>query len=674
VLLAYYIAAINIEAAYHGVAGGDYVPFEGICLTDTFQLYEQERDLISDLMADNSNRRTRQKELDIRVIVGNPPYSTGQSSANDEAANISYQSLDQKIRDTYAARSTVTNKRPLYDSYIRSIRWASDRIGTDGVIGFVSGSGFIDKPAMAGMRLSLENEFSSIHIINLRGDIRKNMLSKGRAKEGQNIFASGSMTGVCVTLFVKNSSVDNGECKVHYHDIGDNLSTRQKLDILNDLRSAAEMKKRDLFNFVELNEHGDWLGKRDQSFEKYPPVGAKKSPNENPIFSVYSSGLKTNRDIWCYNSSIEDLEVNITKAIKYFNEVDIHSAHHGGDASFKWCQKTLTDKENGRRYAFDRNKIRLANYRPFLNQSVYFDSRLNWSKYLTDRFFPNDDFSNRMIVLPGVGARSGFSAFMTSALPDVQLMDNGQCFPRFMCQSMRTGSDIQAQGDFLEISNKPKTERYDAITDDGLAHFSNALPSETITKDDLFYYIYGLLHSEDYRERYADNLSKELPRIPAVKKATDFWAFVEAGRKLGDLHCDYEAVEPYPVVFVRGDTSLAAPSDPEAFYRVEQIKFAGKRPNLDKTTVIYNANITMTGIPLEAYDYVVNGKPALEWVIERQCVKTDKASGIVNDANRYAIETVGDPAYPLKLFQRVITVSLETMKIVRSLPPLGDLA
>jgi predicted helicase len=253
-------------------------------------------------------------------------------------------------------------------------------------------------------------------------------------------------------------------------------------------------------------------------------------------------------------------------------------------------------------------------------------------------------------------------------------MDNGQCFPRFMCQSMRTGSDIQAQGDFLEISNKPKTERYDAITDDGLAHFSNALPSETITKDDLFYYIYGLLHSEDYRERYADNLSKELPRIPAVKKATDFWAFVEAGRKLGDLHCDYEAVEPYPVVFVRGDTSLAAPSDPEAFYRVEQIKFAGKRPNLDKTTVIYNANITMTGIPLEAYDYVVNGKPALEWVIERQCVKTDKASGIVNDANRYAIETVGDPAYPLKLFQRVITVSLETMKIVRSLPPLGDLA
>lgn len=208
------------------------------------------------------------------------------------------------------------------------------------------------------------------------------------------------------------------------------------------------------------------------------------------------------------------------------------------------------------------------------------------------------------------------------------------------------------------------------MTDEGLAQFQAACSDSTITKDDLFYYVYGLLHSEEYRARYADNLSKQLPRIPAVKKAEDFWAFVEAGRKLGDLHCDYETVDPYPVTFVRGDTSLAAPSDPEAFYRVEQMKFAGKRPNLDKTTVIYNANITISGIPLEAYDYVVNGKPAMEWVIERQCVKTDKASGIVNDANRYAIETVGDPAYPLKLLQRVITVSLETMKIVRSLPKL----
>lgn len=287
--------------------------------------------------------------------------------------------------------------------------------------------------------------------------------------------------------------------------------------------------------------------------------------------------------------------------------------------------------------------------------------------------WPKGFEDNRCIDVTGNGANQ-FSALMISSSPDVQCNFNGQNFPRYIFTTRKVSSSSSAQGDFLSETNDSGYERHDAISNDGLAHFQAAYPSEAITKDDLFYYIYGMLHSEDYRARYADNLSKQLPRIPTVKRAADFWAFVEAGRKLGDLHCDYETVEPYPVTFVRGDTSLAAPSDPEAFYRVEQMKFAGKRPNLDKTTVIYNANITISGIPLEAYDYVVNGKPAIEWVIERQCVKTDKASGIVNDANRYAIETVGDPAYPLKLLQRVITVSLETMKIVRSLPPLGDLS
>ena len=241
-------------------------------------------------------------------------------------------------------------------------------------------------------------------------------------------------------------------------------------------------------------------------------------------------------------------------------------------------------------------------------------------------------------------------------------------------------SDKQANH-FEQEPSQPRIVRRDAITDEGLAHFQAAYPEEAINKKDLFYYVYGLLHSEDYRARFVDNLSKQLPRIPRVKSATDFWAFSKAGRALAALHVNYEQVEPYPVVFTRGDTSLAPPPDPEGFYRVEQMKFGGKRPKLDKSTVIYNANITITGIPLEAYDYVVNGKSALEWVIERQCVSEDRynpdknrGSGIVNDANRYAIETVGDPAYPLRLFQRVITVSLETMKIVKALPLLGDLS
>jgi predicted helicase len=256
---------------------------------------------------------------------------------------------------------------------------------------------------------------------------------------------------------------------------------------------------------------------------------------------------------------------------------------------------------------------------------------------------------------------------MIGSVPCLQPDGGAQCFPRFLYKEAPKSRDGELA---LGEAGAGGLVKCDAITDAGLAHFQAAYPGEAITKDDLFYYVYGLLHSPEYRERFADNLSKQLPRIPAVKKGSDFWAFVAAGRKLGDLHCDFDNTEPYNVTIKEGDLRLTHIPDPERYFRVEKMKFAGKRPNVDKTTVIYNSNITITNIPLVAYDYVVNGKAALDWVMERQCVKVDKASGIVNDANRYAIETMGDPAYPLKLFQRVITISLETMDIVRGLPKL----
>lgn len=256
---------------------------------------------------------------------------------------------------------------------------------------------------------------------------------------------------------------------------------------------------------------------------------------------------------------------------------------------------------------------------------------------------------------------------MSNTLPDIQAMFNGQCFPLYLYEEKQP-DDRQYT---LEGEDTSLTRR-DAITDEGLAHFNAAYPGEKISKEDLFYYIYGLLHSPDYRERFKNNLAKALPRIPAVKTFADFVAFRDAGRALGDLHANFETVEPYMVTFKEGDHRLIpeADADPVKFYRVKKMKFGGKGKDKDKTTVIYNENITMQNIPLEAYDYVVNGKPALEWVMDRQVVKTDKASGIVNDANDYANETVGDPKYPLLLFQRVITVSLETMRIVGNLPSL----
>jgi predicted helicase len=314
---------------------------------------------------------------------------------------------------------------------------------------------------------------------------------------------------------------------------------------------------------------------------------------------------------------------------------------------------------------FDEKHIVSGLYRPFQKQQTYFSPEVNEYVYQLPRIFPTDEVNNLVLQVSGVGARSGFSALIMNTLPNLHTVDSGQCFP------LKLYEPTSADGGLFATGETGFTER-DGVSDVGLKHFQDAYVGEQISKEDLFYYIYGLLHSPDYRERFKNNLSKELPRIPAVKTAADFWAFSKAGRALGDLHVNYETVDPYPVVIAEGDLRLAteAQTDPETFYRVVKMKFGGKGKVKDKTTVHYNPKITMTGIPLKAYDYVVNGKPALDWVMERQSVKTDKASGIVNDANAYANETVGNPAYPLELFQRVITVSLETMKIVNGLPVL----
>ncbi|WP_375692237.1 DEAD/DEAH box helicase [Bartonella sp. AP4SXKL] len=692
VLLAYYIAAINIETTYHGLMGGDYVPFEGICLTDTFQLYEQEKDLISDLLVDNSTRRAHQKELDIRVIVGNPPYSSGQKSENDNAQNIGYPKLDRRIRETYAAQSKASNVNGLYDSYIRAIRWASDRIKDCGVIGFVTNSGFINGYSTSGLRKELNEEFSSIYVFNLRGDIRKNMMSKGAAREGQNVFGSGSMAGIAVTLFIKNPNVTE-HCKIHYYNIGDNLTTKEKLSQLQRLGSVGGIKREHGWQMITPDEYGDWLNQRNSDFKKFLALGDKKG-SDKKLFETFSRGIITTRDAWAYNSSRENLAKNMRNTITFynneverFNNVYAHSdrkarANAVNDfvdtdtQKISWSSSLKEELVRGKFSEFESNCLVQSLYRPFTQQWLYYNRTFNERVYQMPRIFPmKQAVENRVIQVTGVGASSGFSVLMTKNLSNLHAMDTGQCFPRYVYEDVaplgaKKGNQVHLFANFAEESKETGLERRDALTDEGLAYFKAAYPGEMITKDDLFYYVYGILHSEDYRARYAHNLSKQLPRIPTVKKVEDFWAFVIAGRKLGDLHMNYEEIEPYPVTYKQGDPRTWVISDEKSFYRVEAMKFAGKRGAIDKSTVIYNAHITMQNIPLEAYEYVINGRPALEWVMERQVVKTDKASGIVNDANRYAVETVGNPAYPLELFQRVITVSLETMKIVRNLPKL----
>lgn len=670
VLLAYYIAAINIEAVYQGEAKkNDYVPFEGICLTDTFQMYEG-KDELALYMPDNSERRTRQKELDIRVIVGNPPYSSGQNSANDNNANVGYPGLDGRLRDTYAARSTATNKNALYDSYIRAIRWASDRIGDAGIVAFVTNAGWVDGNAADGLRACLAEEFTDLYVFHLRGNQRTS--GERSRKEGGKIFGSGSRAPIAISVFVKNpDAAEHG--RIFYHDIGDYLDQKQKLAIIRNFGAVKGISNTNGWDRITPDDQNDWLNQRDVSFDAFMKIGDKREGPDSLLFSSYSRGVATGKDAWCYNPSRDKLSANIESSIHYYrNELekllevespqDFHPA--ADPKRISWSSDLIGDLRRGKVKNFDDASCVPSVYRPFTKQWLYYNRELNDRVYLMPSMFPKEVQSNLVIWISGMSVPTAFSVFMSDLLPSSQGPEKPQCFPLYLYEQQDKEPGGLFEGQSSDVQQR------DAITDAGLAHFQAAYPGEEITKQDIFYYVYGLLHSPDYRDRYADNLTKELPRIPCVKTYPDFRAFSDAGRRLGDLHVNYETAEPYPVTYKQGTPELWNVGDAKAFYRVTKMKHAGKRGDTDKTTVIYNANITMTDIPLEAYDYVVNGKPALEWVMERQVVKTDKASGIVNDANDYANETMNNPAYPLELFQRVITVSLETMKIVRGLPKL----
>ncbi|MCY4342856.1 MAG: DEAD/DEAH box helicase family protein [Gammaproteobacteria bacterium] len=679
VLLAYYIAAINIESVFHSVAGrDDYLPYTGICLTDTFALHEGD-DELSYYMKDNTDRRERQKATDIRVIVGNPPYSAGQKSENDNAKNVRYAGLDERIRSTYAVRSKTGNLQNLYDSYIRAIRWGSDRLGAAGVMAFVSGSAWIERTFADGMRKCLADDFSKIHVFHLRGDVRKNMLSGSRAGEGENVFGHGSMTGVAISVFVKNpNSTERG--RILFHDIGDGLDRKLKLGEIRRFGSMRGIDATGKWRRVAPDDYGDWVDQRDPGFRSFLSLGDKKDKTGHVLFSNYSLGVATGSDAWCINPSPTALANNIWATINFFNKelsrwlrykddsnlgagtlTDVDRFVNNDTERISWTHNLKHDIHRGLGLEAKQGIFVPCMYRPFTKQGQFFSNRLNQRVYQIPRVFPNGELPNRLIAVTGRGGRSGFSTLMMDTLPNLHTIDSGQCFPLWLYDSESAGADLLGE-------QVPSYRRIDAITDHGLQHFRSAYPSERITREEIFHYIYGLLHSEDYRIRYRANLAKELPRIPCVKPVEDYRAFRDAGKRLGELHVGYEHVDPYPATIDIGGKLLL--DDIEATYRVTKMRHPGSGKNKDRSAVIYNPHITIRHIPEAAWEYIVNGKPALSWVMERQCVKTDKASGIVSDANRYAIETVGDPRYPLDLFLRVITVSLETVSIVQSLPDL----
>ena len=662
VLLAYYIAAINIESVYEGLSGS-YASFNGILLTDTFAMSEG-KDELALVLPDNSERRRRQQKLNIRVIMGNPPYVVAQ--------NTNYPYSDRRITDTYAALSSSTNKNSLYNSYIRAIRWGSDRVGDSGVMAYVTPAGWTEDKTGDGIRKSLGIEFSSIYVFQLRGEQTKP--GEVSRREGGKIFGAGSRKAISITLFVKNPLAEK-QGQVFYHDVGDYLSREDKLKVVANFRSIRGITGKDGWQEVVPDAHGDWLKQRDDSAADYISIGDKKDKDAKVLFETFSRGLETARDAWCFNSSKASLERNIHHTIDVYNTRLNAFRNVSGLASasdftidaprdISWSRALRNDFSRLKPLNFEEGQIVPATYRPFFPQWLYFGKQLNNVMGQMPRLFPEPVQKNRIIAIKAKPAGGQF-ALMIGSIFELQTDGGSQCFPL----TVYDRADTDAGDDLFSVveDDKPVYRKRHGITDAGLKHFQAAYPGEAITKDDIFYYTYGLLHSDDYRRRFADNLTKELPRIPCVKNPSDFWAFVQAGRALGNLHVCYETVEPYPVTIKQGDLSLASIDDPKQFFRVEKMGFGRGK---ERSVIHYNANITLIDVPLAAYDYVVNGKPAIDWVMERQAVRQEKDSGIINDANDYANETIGDPRYPFDLLRRVITVSFETMKIVRALPPL----
>ncbi len=669
VLLAYYIADVNIEAVYHDIMKPEhYENYDGICLTDTFQLNEHgDNDIFSRLFPENSERLKKQKNAPVRVIIGNPPYSIGQKSTNDNAKNISYAKLEQRILETYA--HTDSMKKSVYDTYVKAFRWASDRIAQTkegGIVSFISNGAWIDGNALDGLRKCLRDEFTSIYVFNLRGNQRTSgELSR---KEGGKIFGSGSRTPIAITILVKNPLKQN-KANIYYYDIGDYLTREQKLKIISNFKSICNIEWKD----IKPNEKNDWINVRDGIFDSLIQIGNKddKTFKETVFMPIFSSGIVTTRDSWVYNYSTKSIIVNMGRMIgnynseveRYINCPQKKEFEFDKDPSrIKWAQNLLKDAEKGVFHIFKPETIREAQYRPYAKHCVYYDRPFSWTHCLQHLYFPTTNSENRLICISGEGSNKGFSALITSLVPDFQTLFNDQCFPLYWYEENKN-----TQRTLFDEEIGEKYIRRDGITDWILKEVRSRYHASNITKEMIFYYVYGLLHSEDYRTRFAADLKKSLPRIPIVENLNDFMDFYKYGKKLADLHLNYESVAPCPDVVVKGDKKLTGDDSDYDYFRVwDKMRFKSKT---DKSAIIYNGNIVIENIPEKAYEYVVNGKSAIEWIVERYCVSQDKKSLIKNDANDWGKEH-GKPRYILDLLLSVINVSVQTVDIVNALPKL----
>lgn len=662
-LLAYYISAINIEATFQLAHGGEYKPFDGLVLTDTFQLGEAARPFDASMFPENNRRVARQRKQDIRVVVGNPPYSFGQASENDNNKNRVYPELDRRIAETFVAKSRAGLSRSMYDSYVRAIRWASDRIGSSGIVCFVSNGGWLESASADGMRRCLTEEFDAVYVFNLRGNART--AGEQRRREKDNVFGAGSRNTVAVTLLVRAGS--SGDHAIKYHDIGDYLSREEKLAIV----ARADL---DSLPWKEIpnSSDGHWLRAGDTAFQSFLPMGNKPRGYKGDVrglFELHSLGVVTNRDAWCWNFSrskvlravertVETYGRHVTEyraaqeqAAAFGRSVSIDELVDTDPTRISWTANLKSDVVRGTEIVADETRIVTGSYRPFCKQALYFDRRLNERVYQQPRIWPSPGVPN-LGIATGPSLDHPLAVLVTDTVPDLHLLSTGQYFPRYT-YAVEDQDSLAGLG----LGRDP----HDNIASEHLAQFRR-VAGTSVTSDDIFHYVYALLHSREYLTRFANDLTRSLPHIPVLR---NFAPFAEAGRALANLHLGYERLDPYP---------LGDPSDgqivPTGDVRVRKMRFAKHASGtLDRSAIIYNDWITLTGIPDGAHRYMLGPRSALEWIMRGYAVTVDKASGIVNDPNDWCDE-VGDPRYIIDLVKRIVTLSLETMRIVDALPSL----
>lgn len=623
VLLSYYIAAINIEAVFDDINGDEpYTPFEGIVLTDTFESTETEDTLDDAFFGNNDKRLKRQQEKPITAIIGNPPYSIGQGSQNDNNQNISYPKLDKRLADTYVAKSNAGLTKGLYDSYVKAFRWAADRLKEQGIIGFVTNGAYLNTNSADGLRAGLYEEFNHLYIFNLRGDQRT--IGEKSRQEGGKIFGSGSRTPVAISILVKDGS-DSHE--IHYHDIGDYLSQKDKLNIISDFGEISAIDWQE----ITPDNNNDWLNQRDPNYQKY----ACLVDEVGSVFSQSAIGIATNRDVWISGFSKEKILNNSEKLIINYNselerlsDIDPNNRKdtlNRNEDFVKWSAKLEDSIKRSKKFTFDKSLCRLSMYRPFTKKWLYYSNEI---VERPGKYYQKFGENNLVITTTGRGSTRDFATLVTNVIPDIN--------------SMAAGS----QG-FMRYDNEVDETSLFQSNDNMNQAFADKLG---LSLDDTFAYVYGLLNSKEYQEKYANDLKKDLARIPIVKNKEQY---VEVGKALMDLHLNYEEVPVYDGV----DVSLS--DNPS--YKVTKMKFIKKD---DRSTIIYNNDITIRNIPEKAYQYMVNGRSAIEWIMDQYQVKTDKKSGITDDPNDYS----NDEKYIFNLLLRIINVSIQTVDLINSLP------